>query len=171
MVRNAKRSGRTYSTIMPAYRPIDPKFENVPSLPDLDIRTSEYVYFVESDSPFKLIKIGRTESLRRRLLGLQAGCPVQLKAIAVIRAPAGTETLFHWMFAKARAHGEWFLPTVELIEFAGQLPKMGALAHDEVRALCESKGCTPLQVTQAFSLSSKSKRRRPRIKFGRLVYT
>lgn len=156
---------------MGVYRPIEQKFRSIPSLPDLDIRTSEYVYFLESDTPGNLIKIGRTESLKRRLVGLQSSCPVQLKLIAAIRAPAGTETLFHWIFSASRAHGEWFLPTVELLNLVKQLPRMGALTHEEVRALCEAMGCHPLKVTQAFNLSTKSKRRRPKMRYGRLVYS
>lgn len=155
---------------MPEYRPIDFKFRKIPSLPDLDLKTSEYVYFVESDSPFKLIKIGRTESLRNRLMGLQASSPVQLRLIAAIRAPAGTENLFHAIFADARAHGEWFLPTAEVLELAQQLPKMGTLAHEEIRVICEARGCSPLDITRAFMISSKSKRRRPRVRYGRLVF-
>jgi hypothetical protein len=31
---------------MTEYRPIVSKFGKIPSLPDLDMRTSEYVYFV-----------------------------------------------------------------------------------------------------------------------------
>lgn len=165
-----RKAFRPASSMMSEYHPIDSRFSDIPSLPDLDLRTSEYVYFLESDTPFKLIKIGRTESLKRRLMGLQASCPVQLRLIAAIRGPAGTETLFHWAFSKARAHGEWFLPTVEVVGLAKQLPKLGALSHEETRAICEARGCTPLQVTRAFMLADKSTRRRPRMRYGRLVF-
>jgi hypothetical protein len=156
--------------MMPGYRPIDLKFSKIPSLPDLDLRVSEYVYFIESDAPFNLIKIGRTESLKRRLMGLQTMCPVQLTLIAAIRAPAGTENLFHSILAKSRAHGEWFLPTTQVVEFAKQLPRMGTLTHEEIRNICEARGCGPLQVTQAFMLSSKSKKSRAQFRYGRLVF-
>ena len=150
-------------------RSIEFKFRNIPSLPDLDLRTSEYVYFVESDTPGKLIKIGKTESLRQRLMLLQGTCPVQLTLIGVIRAPCGTESLFHALLALSRAHGEWFYPSTEVMELAGQLPKLGTLDHTEIRDLCVSRGCSHLQVTAAFNRRSKRKKR-PRMRFGQLVF-
>lgn len=169
MVRNAKRSGRRQTDILPGYRPVECKFRKIPSLPDLDLRTSEYIYFVESDTPFKLIKIGRTESLKRRLLHLQGSSPVQLRLIGAIRAPAGTENLLHAIFSEARAHGEWFLPTTNLLELVRKLPKMGTLTHAEVRELCEAGGCDALQITRAFSRPSK-RAKRPRVRFGQVVF-
>lgn len=169
MVRNAARSGRMTNDTMRGYRPVVSKFGDLPSLPDLDIRTSEYIYFVESDTPIKLIKIGRTESLKRRLMGLQTMCPVQLRLIAAIRAPAGTENLLHAIFSKARAHGEWFLPTSELLDLVKQLPKMGTLTHAEVRELCVARGCDDLQITRAFSRPS-TKAKKPCLRFGQIVF-
>jgi hypothetical protein len=168
MVRNAKRSGRMTNGTMRGYRPVVSKFGDIPSLPDLDLRTSEYIYFLESDTPFKLIKIGRTESLKRRLMGLQTMCPVQLRLIGAIRAPAGTENLLHAILSNARAHGEWFFPTSELIDLIKQLPKMGTLTHAEVRELCAARGCDELQITRAFSRPSK-KAKRPCLRYGQVV--
>jgi len=155
---------------MPAYRPIEFKFDEIPSLPDLDLRTSEYVYFVESDTDCNLIKIGRTESLKRRLQSLQAACPVQLRVIAAIRAPAGTELLFHQMFASARVHGEWFFPTTEVLTLVKALPKMGTLSHKQVREVCEMHGCDALQITRAFMGYGRSKKPRAQYRNGQLVF-
>jgi hypothetical protein len=160
----------SYEAIMSTVRPIDSKFNKIPSLPDLDPRTSEYVYFVESDTERKLIKIGRSESLKRRLIALQASCPVQLRLIAAIRAPAGTENLFHAILAPARVHGEWFQPTVEVIALAKYLPKMGTLTHEQVRDIAEAGGVRPGDVSRAFTIGGKAKRRHPRIRYGRLVF-
>jgi hypothetical protein len=170
MVRNAKRSGRIPTDMLPGYRPVEIKFRKIPSLPDLDLRTSEYVYFVESDTPAKLIKIGRSESLKKRLMGLQMVSPVQLRLIAAVRAPSGTEFLLHNVFASARAHGEWFIPTTQLIELAKQLPKMGTLTHEDVRQICAARGCDELLISKAFMRSDRYKKRRLTLRYGRLAY-
>jgi hypothetical protein len=155
---------------MTEYRPIVSKFGKIPSLPDLDMRTSEYVYFVESDTEFKLIKIGRTESLKRRLMVLQSACPVQLRLIAAIRAPSGTEQLFHKILQESRTHGEWFLPSASVIGLAKALPKMGTLTHAQVRNIGESQGLSELQVTQFFVRSDRSKRSRQQFRHRQLVF-
>lgn len=138
--------------------PIENKFSSIPSLHDLDLAVREYVYFVESDSPSKLIKIGKTESLRSRLLGLQAHSPVQLSLVGVINAPAGTERLFHMVFEEYRQHGEWFLPGPKLLLMLKSLPKLGCFQHDEIRVLVNRYGVGHETITKVFRGTVKSKR-------------
>lgn len=129
----------------------------------------EYVYFLESDSPGRLIKIGKTESLKKRLLMLQSSCPVQLSLVGAINAPAGTERLFHMAFEEYRRHGEWFAPGPKLILMIKSLPKLGCFQHDEMRALVNRYGIGHDTITKVFRGTSKSKRH-DRLKYRHGVF-
>ncbi len=74
--------------------------------------------FVESPS-IGAIKIGRTDGdVRARMIGLQTGCPDELRILGVIRNTAPiAETALHRMFKHLRRHREWFTASPELLGF------------------------------------------------------
>lgn len=73
-------------------------------------RTVEWVYFVQSLAEPYRIKIGKTHSLRGRLMMLQWMCPVPLAFLGAHAWPEFTEPAIHECFKDLRSHGEWFYP-------------------------------------------------------------
>lgn len=90
-------------------------------------RRVEWVYFVQSlAEPFR-IKIGKTQNLRMRMMGLQWMCPVPLALQAAHIWPEHTEPAIHECFKDLRCHGEWFYPgdnLAEAIEALGSTPSL-----------------------------------------------
>ena len=62
--------------------------------------------YLIKDTATNLIKIGRSENPRERLVALQCGSGSKLKLIHVF--DANIEKLLHCVFSKNRKHGEWF---------------------------------------------------------------
>lgn len=89
--------------------------------PDVKLREAGFVYFILCESA-GLIKIGTTTNLKHRFATLQSMSPAPLRFIKIIRGDAHRERLLHQRFASARAHGEWFRATDELLAFAESLP-------------------------------------------------
>lgn len=82
-----------------------------------NIRADGRIYAVSGGN---LIKIGVTsESLRKRLSGLQYASPVPLRALGEVFMPGGTETRLHRHLAAYRAHGEWFRPSDDVLKVVG----------------------------------------------------
>lgn len=77
------------------------------------------VYFIQGEST-KLIKIGKADDVLVRLRMLQCGSPDKLMVLKV-EADA-SERVYHLQFAVDRIHGEWFRPSVDLMEFIGNIP-------------------------------------------------
>lgn len=91
------------------FPPYDPPSTGTP------VELSRSVYFIQPVGG-GLIKIGVATNPDSRLLGLQTGCPVELRLIGVIAgAGQATETELHQRFASTRVRGEWFEPTAELL--------------------------------------------------------
>ncbi|MBN1430422.1 MAG: GIY-YIG nuclease family protein [Anaerolineae bacterium] len=83
-------------------------------------RTStSVVYFIQS-STGGLIKIGTAINANRRLAEIQNMSPVPLRILAVIPGDCRKEAELHKRFAHLRRHGEWFEPTIELLDFIRQ---------------------------------------------------
>lgn len=85
------------------------------------------VYFAQ-DTDSQLIKIGRVknfEDVEARINALQLGSPVKLNILTVLNCNPHYETKLHQKFAHLRVHGEWFRPTLELVEFIGQIKRTG----------------------------------------------
>lgn len=81
------------------------------------------VYFIqEANNPSGLIKIGFTDSIKRRLSCLQSGSPVILQVLNVIEN-AQDDRKYHLIFSSSWAYGEWFNPTKDLLTFIQGLPK------------------------------------------------
>jgi len=117
------------------------KLWKLPTLPPLDLREREWVYFLQSQVEPRLIKIGRTRHLKWRVLGIQTQSPVALKLVAAVSAPAGTEQILHQVLHEHRCHGEWFLPESQVLALIAVLPKGSAISHDLVKSLAPGIDC------------------------------
>lgn len=75
------------------------------------------------------IKIGRTNSLKRRMSELQTGNPVQLRLLGYIETgdEASLEAKLHQEFRRKRGSGEWF--NIEANEIVPFLLDAGSAAY------------------------------------------
>lgn len=74
------------------------------------------VYFIQADSG--LVKVGVAENPQARLAQLQTGSPARLRLIGFVpEVGAQGERALHVRFAAAHAHGEWFHPVPELMDY------------------------------------------------------
>lgn len=85
--------------------------------------TTAWVYFLQADSDERLIKIGWTTDLERRLASLSLSSPTPLILLGSFgfrgEAPAMKfERGLHRHLATDRAHGEWFRPSREVVRWA-----------------------------------------------------
>jgi hypothetical protein len=91
-------------------------------------------YFIESGIKGP-IKIGKTDSLklRNRLRDLQTGSPNELKVLCTISGNA--ERKLHERFKRSRLPGgEWFKPSLDLMNFISELIQSGVAKHVGYRA-------------------------------------
>ncbi len=79
-----------------------------------------FVYFVQSDAT-KLVKIGYTNNVARRLKHFQLGSGDSLRVLASSIGTAMEETAFHRVFAEDSEHGEWFRPSPDLLKTCGNI--------------------------------------------------
>jgi hypothetical protein len=81
-------------------------------------RAQREVYFVRA-TVSGLIKIGVSESARRRFNDLRTASPELLELLGVIVCEERglLEKRLHAQFEAARAHGEWFRPVPELLDY------------------------------------------------------
>lgn len=79
------------------------------------------IYFIQGERT-KLVKIGRSAHLTKRLMTLQTGSAEWLTCLAVIEN-VDSEAWYHERFEAARVHGEWFEPTEQLMTFIESLPE------------------------------------------------
>lgn len=78
----------------------------------------DYVYFVTAEPAAPFIKIGFTgQHPKYRLLGLQAGSPVPLRPLGLIRGNREYENDLLETFAAYCSHSEWFRAEPPLLEF------------------------------------------------------
>jgi hypothetical protein len=88
------------------------------------------VYFLANgETRLSPIKIGRTNSLKRRMSELQTGNPVQLRLLGYIesREDAALEATLHREFHQRRGSGEWF--NIEAEEIVPLLLAAGTAAY------------------------------------------
>lgn len=84
-------------------------------------RTSaRYVYFIEARES-GAIKIGSTSNPTARLSALQTGSPVRLRLIGYTEGGEPEERRLHRLFEDSRSHGEWFKPTIDLLDYITSL--------------------------------------------------
>ncbi len=77
------------------------------------------VYFVQSHEGGP-IKIGYTTHLKKRLAKMRTDSPQPLNVLFAVDASMLEERGFHSIFTETRAHGEWFEPTSELLDFIAE---------------------------------------------------
>lgn len=95
-------------------------------------------YFIQGEQT-KLIKIGKSHDLFRRLQVLQMGSPDRLRILAAISNKSGNfERECHLQFESSRVHGEWFNPSEELLSFIAALPKLS----EQLESIDEEKWTT-----------------------------
>jgi hypothetical protein len=105
----------------------------------IDYPYGPVVYFVGTEKHIsRLVKIGRTMNLRRRLENLRLNCPVPLHLIAAVPNSGKLEEAFHQVFADLRAHNEWFDlgedPLTAITDRIGDLEAYGhLLTVDQIR--------------------------------------
>lgn len=78
----------------------------------------ERVYFVQMGKGGP-IKIGTTTNLTTRLAALQDGAPEDLILLGSIPGSYREEAEFHEILATHRKRGEWFEPSVEVVQVIG----------------------------------------------------
>lgn len=80
------------------------------------LRQSQWVYFIGAGDG-EPVKIGRSNSLERRLSTIQSGNHRKMHVLAAIKAEDGrdVERAYHARFAAHRLHGEWFLPHPDIL--------------------------------------------------------
>ncbi len=79
------------------------------------------VYFIQQTGS-KAIKVGRAQSVEKRLAGLQTSSPDQLIVLAVIESE-DDDRIYHRQFSEDCIRGEWFWPSDAILNFIGNLPK------------------------------------------------
>jgi hypothetical protein len=106
------------------------------------------VYFLRADCEARLVKIGHSVNLKWRLTGLQTQCPVQLRLVGLVQAPAGTEFVLHEALSSSKAHGEWFRPTRDLESVRAALPKAEGIEAPRLVEIVEPLGVTADRVRE-----------------------
>jgi hypothetical protein len=102
------------------------------------------VYFLQAgeDGP---IKIGVTGNLPQRLRSLEAGCPLPLRVLLVVRAGRVTEQAMHQRFHADRLHHEWFRPSSDLLAYIA-----GFAERDQEREAIWVGSCEPRRRTRGW---------------------
>ncbi len=77
-------------------------------------RIALFTYFIQRQDGGP-IKIGITDNIAKRLIGLQCGSPVALVCLGFIAGDREKE--LHGQFQSLRLSGEWFQPERELLDF------------------------------------------------------
>lgn len=95
-----------------------------------------HVYFVKCQG---YIKIGRADRPEARLEDLQRACPLEMKLLGAVWAPAGLETALRREFAELRHRGEWFRNEARLRREVRQMVGF-QMAVDHARARREQSG-------------------------------
>ncbi|WP_082837094.1 GIY-YIG nuclease family protein [Labrenzia sp. OB1] len=113
-------------------QPALPTFAAGATLEATSLRKEENlpVYFLANgEERLSPIKIGRTNSLKRRMSELQTGNPVQLRLLGYIETTedASLEAQLHREFYQKRLSGEWF--DIEAEEIVPVLLSAGAAAY------------------------------------------
>jgi hypothetical protein len=78
-------------------------------------KASSSVYFLRREDG--LIKIGHAHDVSRRRKQLAGPCGSRLTLLGAMKGGVGKETELHKRFGVFRERGEWFRPSLELLEF------------------------------------------------------
>lgn len=74
------------------------------------------IYFIQSGRGGP-VKIGSASNVSKRLKEMQVGNPCPLRLLGVMDLNHSTESELHDMFKGIRVRGEWYWPTLGLLEF------------------------------------------------------
>lgn len=130
------------------------------------------VYFIQNPTT-KLIKIGKSKTVSKRLVALSRQYKISLKLLGVVSGGSVAESDLHIQFSADRIIGEWFKPTKELLEFIeiktvslGNLddlievktePKIFLMGKNNIPIILEKKGWTRYRLWQALGGSSSAR--------------
>ena len=78
------------------------------------------IYFVQAVQ-LKLIKIGFSSNVEKRVAALSTACPDELKILKVVRGGQEVEGQIHKKFSRDRVRGEWFNPSEDLLSYIESL--------------------------------------------------
>jgi len=88
------------------------------------------VYFIQAGKNGP-IKIGKADSVRRRLASLQSSHYEILELLGAVAGGLEVEAEFHKQLVASRLRGEWFSPTAEVLACVAQSLKDGAIELDD----------------------------------------
>lgn len=86
------------------------------------------IYFIQSCSADKLIKIGVSRAPLMRFCTLATASPVDLKLLRVTYGGLSEETRLHKEFAAEWVRGEWFSPSQRLLEYISNAAQVADVA-------------------------------------------
>ncbi|HYF49087.1 MAG TPA: helix-turn-helix domain-containing protein [Planctomycetota bacterium] len=78
------------------------------------------VYFIQCATEPRLIKIGHSGSVNKRLSELSYMSPVPLAILGVVPGGLAREKELHRKFRRFLHHGEWFSPAPELLAWVSE---------------------------------------------------
>jgi hypothetical protein len=95
------------------------------------------------------IKIGRSVTPERRIVGLQIGSPVELEFIATWDERTQTEAAIHATFDAERIRGEWFRPTQRILAWLREINGWRGPGWDRLFGasvvICSCANCSALK--------------------------
>ena len=99
------------------------KYDNF-NLMNIEQKIHDYVYFIQAKKG-GAIKIGHSKNPEQRLSQLQGANPDTLRLLAIIEDDScNLESELHDHFAKDNISGEWFKPSIELLQYILNLKVM-----------------------------------------------
>lgn len=111
------------------------------------------IYAIEAVGT-EYVKFGIAQNLKRRLVFLQVGCPLELRNIASANWPDSEEDAIHFFLADKRLRGEWFSKSDEtrlVVQYMQDAAGGGLVAWRDLmsRALVEMKESTAPAISLA----------------------
>lgn len=75
--------------------------------------------YVLATQDLRLVKVGRTISIRQRIINIQSGCPFDLFLWLAIKTPLASqvEKELHHQLRHCQTRGEWFAPNDSDLDF------------------------------------------------------
>ena len=109
-------------------------------VPEIDIDSGKTVYFIE-DANGGLVKIGYATDITRRLQTLQTATSHKLKLLGLTFGGPEKEKEIQEKFQHLRIVGEWFRPSIELLNFINEENvKYTILCNELKKKLMETLG-------------------------------
>ena len=102
------------------------------------------VYFILCSTQ-RMVKIGHTNNMVKRLHQLQVGCPYELKVIKTMDGDYELEQELHKRFDHYRVQGEWFVYSQEIKDYLNN-PEVDPKTEEEI--FCDKCGITLKQLEE-----------------------